>query len=103
MTQVFGPYKDRDKWRLIVLAGGKRKSVIAGSLEEADRLKLQLGQAIIESPDRSVGELLPEYEEYLTAERGSVTAETRRRQLGRVRATDGRRFYTGYESHRQHA
>ncbi len=48
MTQVFGPYKDRDKWRLIVLAGGKRKSIIAGSLEEAERLKLQLGQAIIE-------------------------------------------------------
>lgn len=80
---VFGPYKDRDKWRLIVLEGTKRKSVIASSADEAERIKAKLGEAITARADRTIGESLPEYEAYLTTERGAMTAAERRRQLVR--------------------
>lgn len=76
-TTVLGPYKDRDKWRLIVLEGGRRKSVIAATLDEAARIKAKLHAAILETAERTVADVLPEYQAYLSSERGSITAVRR--------------------------
>lgn len=82
-AKVFGPYRDRDKWRLVVFDGQGRKSVIADSESEAHRLKTELDRAILQRRDLTIGELLPEFETYLSTERGSVTASVRRRALER--------------------
>jgi integrase len=82
-TVVSGPYRDRDKWRLIVIEGGKRKALIAATRKEAERIKAKLSQAITARADRTIGELLSEYEAYLTTERAARTAPIRRRQLER--------------------
>lgn len=82
-TVISGPYKDRDKWRVIVLEGGKRKALIAATLKEAEQIKAKLGEAITARADRTIGELLPDYAAYLTTERGCRAAPLRCRRLER--------------------
>lgn len=65
-TTVLGPYKDRDKRRLIVIEDDRPKSVIAESPDEAARLKAKLSERILKTAERAVGEVPPGYEACLS-------------------------------------
>lgn len=86
--KIMGPYRDRAKWRIVVFDGVSRRSVVADTEAEARRLMTELDREIIARSDRTVGELLPEYEAFLTTERGVQTAPDRCRQLARFLGTE---------------
>lgn len=56
--RVVGPYGERDKWRIVVIEHGTRKSVFAPTEAEALRLKSQFENEIAGSPLRTVGEVI---------------------------------------------
>jgi len=55
---VLGPYRNRDKWRLVLIEGTERKSVCARSREDALALKEKLTRDQERSQTQTVGTLL---------------------------------------------
>ena len=60
-ARVLGPYKNGDKWRLVVLDGGSRKAVVAETHEAALALRDDLQGALKKHIARSFEESLEEY------------------------------------------
>ena len=60
-ARVLGPYKNGDKWRLVVLDGGSRKAVVAETHEAALALRDDLQGALKKHIARSFEECLVEY------------------------------------------
>ena len=60
-ARVLGPYKNGDKWRLVVLDGGSRKAVVAETHEAALALRDDLQGALKKHIARSFEESLAEY------------------------------------------
>jgi site-specific recombinase XerC len=81
-ARVLGPYKNGDKWRLVVLDGGSRKSVVAETHEAALALRDDLQGALKKHIARSFEESLEEYLKNLV-DRGvsQDTADKVRRML----------------------
>lgn len=57
-TRVFGPYKNGQGYRLVVLEGGQRKSIVLPSLEQAEALRTQIVTVInrsqnLPTPDKA--------------------------------------------------
>ena len=74
---VLGPYRNRDKWRLVLIEGSERKSICATSREDALALKEKLTRDQERSQTQTVGTLLQQYRDYLRNVRGVLpsTAE----------------------------
>ena len=56
-ARILGPYVARDKWRLVIIEGRGRKSLIFDSPEQAEAAKSTIGQQIAQ-PTLSIGELI---------------------------------------------
>ena len=82
-ARVYGPYPARSGFRLVVLEGKARKSLVVSSLAEAEKLRLELQAELIQHADRTVGEALTEYVDYLRLCRGATTAQPIARAITR--------------------
>jgi integrase len=72
--RVYGPYKARNGYRMVVVEGNARKSIVVPSIQAAEKLRGDLERALMERGDRPVSDALPEYQDYLLRVRGAVTA-----------------------------
>lgn len=72
--RVYGPYKARNGYRMVVVDGAARKSVGVATIEAGEKLRADLEQVLVECSDRPIPEVLAEYEDYLRRVRGAVTA-----------------------------
>ncbi|MBL8631610.1 MAG: tyrosine-type recombinase/integrase [Myxococcales bacterium] len=43
-ARILGPYQARDKWRLVIIDGASRKSMIFGSIEQAEAARDSIGE-----------------------------------------------------------
>ena len=73
-ARVLGPYRNGDKWRLVVIEGPARKSIVVDSVENALAVREELAAALKKQTAPQLTELLDEYLQGLLA-RG-VQAET---------------------------
>lgn len=73
-ARVLGPYRNGDKWRLVVIEGPARKSLVVDSVESALAVREELAAALKKQTAPQLCELLDEYLQGLLA-RG-VQAET---------------------------
>jgi integrase len=73
-ARVLGPYKNGNKWRLVLLDGVQRKAMVADSLEAALALRADLAGQLERHAGRRFGDALDEYLQNLV-ERG-VTQDT---------------------------
>ena len=71
---VYGPYKARKGYRMVVVEGNARKSIVVPSVEAGEKLRLDLEAALIQRADRPIADALAEYGDYLSRVRGAVTA-----------------------------
>lgn len=66
-ARVLGPYRNADKWRLVLLDGPSRKALLAETYEAALALRAELSGALKQGPVRSISDALAEYMEGLGA------------------------------------
>ena len=57
--RVYGPYKARNGYRMVVVEGNARKSIVVPSIAAGEKLRADLEQALLERGDRSVSDALP--------------------------------------------
>ena len=83
--RVYGPYKARKGYRMVVVEGGARKSLIVPSVAAAETLRADLERELRESSrgDRTIAAALAEYQDYLLRVRGAATAQHIARALER--------------------
>lgn len=82
-ARVLGPYVEKDRWRLVILEKGVRRSEYLASALAAQRRKVQLTKKQLELQEFTVGSLIAAY----IAEKeslGVVLAETCRDQAKRL-------------------
>ncbi len=72
--RVYGPYKARNGYRMVVVEGNARKSIVVDSLEAGEKLRADLEQALLARGDRPIADALAEYQDYLVRVRGATTA-----------------------------
>jgi integrase len=73
-ARVLGPYKNGEKWRLVVIEGAARKSIVVDTVEGALAMRDEIAAALRKQTAPRIGPLLEEYLEGLLL-RG-VLAET---------------------------
>jgi len=89
-ARVLGPYRNGQKWRLIVREGKGRKSLVFDTREQAESVRGNLLAALDNRASRTIGETVEEYLTY-KAKRFGVTARTitlTRHQLSRFLCTE---------------
>ena len=64
-ARVLGPYRNGDKWRLVILDGGSRKAVVAETHEAAMALRDDLRGALKKHSARLFAQSLDEYLQHL--------------------------------------
>lgn len=67
---VAGPYRNRDKWRLVLIDGTGRQSKVFDTREQAEAIKARLLTEVRAKQDKLIGESLDEYAEYRIKMRG---------------------------------
>lgn len=72
--RVYGPYKARNGYRMVVVEGNARKSIVVPSIAAGQKLRTDLEQVLLERGDRSVSDALAEYQDFLLRVRGAATA-----------------------------
>ena len=72
--RVYGPYKARNGYRMVVVDGNARKSIVVPTIADVEKLRTDLEKALLERGDRPVSEALAEYRDFLLRVRGAVTA-----------------------------
>ena len=82
-SRVYGPYKARKGYRLVVAEAQARKSIMVPSIEAGEQLRADLEHALRARGDRSVADALSEYQDYLQRVRGAVTAAPITRAIAR--------------------
>ena len=70
---ILGPYRNRDKWRLVLIEGTERKSLCTHSREDALALKEKLARDQERGQTQTIGMLLSQYRNYLRNVRGALT------------------------------
>ncbi|MBL9040612.1 MAG: tyrosine-type recombinase/integrase [Myxococcales bacterium] len=68
---MLGPYENKDKWRLVVKSGDKRKSLVFDTVEQAATAKSNLLASFDDSAKLTIGDLLAQFIEY-KRQRGCV-------------------------------
>ena len=84
--RVYGPYKARSGFRMVVVDGGARKSIVVPTVAAGEKLRADLEQALARRGDRPVSDALREYQDYLHRVRGAVTAKHIARAIERFLA-----------------
>ena len=72
--RVYGPYKARKGYRMVVVEGNARKSILVASAAAGEKLRGDLERELLNRGDRPLVEALAEYRDYLQDDRGAVTA-----------------------------
>jgi integrase len=88
-SRVYGPYPARKGFRLVVVEGSARKSIIVPSIAAAEKLRQDLEHELRQRGGRPLGEALGEYEDYLQHVRGAATARHIARAIGRFLGESG--------------
>ena len=63
--RVLGPYRNRAKWRVILIEGAERKSICTASHEDALTLIAKCKQEVERIQNRTIGDSLLDYRAYL--------------------------------------
>lgn len=71
---VYGPYKARKGYRMVVVEGNARKSILVASVAAGEKLRENLEQALLQRGDRPISDALAEYQDFLNRVRGAATA-----------------------------
>lgn len=66
-ARVLGPYRNADKWRLVVIEGPARKSIVVDSIESALAVREELAAALKKQTAPLIVDLLDEYQQGLLA------------------------------------
>lgn len=82
-TRVYGPYKARSGYRMVVVEGNARKSIVVGSIAAGEKLRADIAQALATRGDQTIADALAEYQDYLLRVRGATTASHIVRAIGR--------------------
>lgn len=82
-SRVYGPYKARKGFRMVIVEGRARKSIVVASTAEGEKLRTDLEQALLKRGDRPIDDALAEYEDHLRTVRGVVTAPHIARAIAR--------------------
>ncbi len=64
VPKVLGPYSNKDKWRLVVKSGAKRKALVFDTLDQAQTAKENLIASFGEVAKLTVGDLLEQFIEH---------------------------------------
>lgn len=72
--RVYGPYRARNGYRMVLVDGSSRKSMVVPSMAAADKLRVDLEQTLMARGARPISDALAEYRDYLLRVRGAVTA-----------------------------
>ena len=59
--KVLGPYENKDKWRLVVKSGDKRKSLVFDTFDQVETAKSNLLASFDDSAKLTVGDLLAQF------------------------------------------
>ena len=86
--RVYGPYKARNGYRMVVVDGQARKSIVVPSLAAAEKMRGDLEKVLLERGDRPIGGALAEYQDYLQRVRGAATARHITRAIERFLGAD---------------
>ena len=81
--RVYGPYPARSGYRMVVVDGSARKSIVVPSLAAAEKLRADLEQTLTARGTRPMSDALAEYQDYLLRVRGAVTARNIARAIER--------------------
>ena len=71
VPKVLGPYANKDRWRIVVKSGDKRKSLVFDTVEQAETARSNLLASFDDSAKLTVGDLLAQFIEY-KRQRGCV-------------------------------
>ena len=63
--RVMGPYEEREKWRIVVVENGKRKSVFLDTEAEALRAKFELERKILRPVSKKLCDVINLWEQEL--------------------------------------
>lgn len=61
--RVVGPYEEKNRWRIVVVEKGQRKSFFCTSQEEAVKLKSRLARQVDRPPSRRLADVIAEWEQ----------------------------------------
>lgn len=64
-SRVLGPYRDGDRWRIVVIEGGRRAARKVASEAEALRLKRELDRELVKTQALTTSEALDRYEQHM--------------------------------------
>jgi hypothetical protein len=60
-ARVMGPYKERNRWRVVVVENGRRQAIFLPTQEEAERLKTKTEKTLATVASRKLGDVLAEW------------------------------------------
>jgi integrase len=63
-ARVLGPYRNAQKWRLIIREGRERKSLVYDTKEQAENMRGRLLAGLYDRGSRMIGETIEEFLEY---------------------------------------
>ena len=86
--RVYGPYRARNGFRMVLVDGTARKSMVVPTIAAAEALRTDLEQTLIARGARSMSDALAEYQDYLLRVRGAVTARNITRAIERFLGED---------------
>lgn len=87
--RVYGPYQARSGYRMVVVDGGARKSIVVPTMAAGEKLRADIEQALRQRGGHSISSALIEYQDYLHRVRGAVTAKQIVRAINRFLGENG--------------
>lgn len=82
--RVLGPYPERNRYRLVVIENGARKSLYVGSLDEARVTKDELEKHLMRPPTVRLDDALDEYAHF-RVQTARCLERTSEEQMARLR------------------
>lgn len=81
--RVVGPYQEKNRWRIVVVENGERKSLFCSSLEAALKLKANLAKEVALPPSRRLADVLKAWEQDKVRS-GACQPHSARHQINRL-------------------
>ncbi len=82
--RVVGPYQEKNRWRIVVVEQGQRKSFFCASQEEALKLKADFSRQVDLPPSRKLADVIADWEQD-KLRRGACKAHSAKHQTLRLR------------------
>ena len=82
--RVVGPYQEKNRWRIVVVEQGQRKSFFCASHEEALKLKADFSRQVDLPPSRKLSDVIADWEQD-KLRRGACKAHSAKHQTLRLR------------------